>query len=69
MCIRDRHITLREFLQMVTPLLTRTIKSFTELTNITEIALYSTHELDEAMATLAKELVVTIKKELQRDAT
>ena len=63
------HITLREFLQMVTPLLTRTIKSFTELTNITEIALYSTHELDEAMATLAKELVVTIKKELQRDAT
>ena len=63
------HLTLREFLQMVTPLLTRATKSFTELTTITEIALYSTHELDEDMATLAKELVVTIKKELQRDAT
>jgi hypothetical protein len=62
------HITLREFLQMVTPLLTRAIKSFTELTNITEIALYSARELDEGMVTSVKELVVTLKKELQRDA-
>ena len=58
------HTTLREFLQTVTPLLTRAIISFTELTNITEIALYSARELNEDMATLAKELAVTIKKEL-----
>ncbi len=63
------HITLREFLQMVTPFLTKAIKSFTELTTMTEIALYSAHELDEDMATLAKELAAAIKKELQRDAT
>jgi len=54
---------------MATPLLTRAIKSFTELTTITEIALYSAHELDEDQATLAQELAIIIKKELQRDAT
>ena len=58
------HITLREFLNIVSPHLPAAIKPFTELTTIAEIALYSAHRLDEDIAIRAEQLTITIKEEL-----
>ncbi len=63
------HATLREFLHAVTPRLLGTIKSFTELTTITEVALYSAYELDLNSATGAEQLTSVIKEELHSEAT
>jgi hypothetical protein len=61
------HTTLREFLNMATPQLPSVAKPFTELTTITEAALYSAHRLDEDTATKAEQLAATIKEELFRE--
>lgn len=58
------HTTIREFLKTATPRLPTTLKSFAELTTIAEVALYSDHRLDEAIATRAEQLTATIKEEL-----
>ena len=63
------HTTLREFLKTATPRLPTAIKPFTELTTIIEIALYSTHRLDEDIANKAKQLATTIKEELHNSGT
>ena len=59
------HTTLREFLKIATPKIPTAARPFTELTTMTEIALYSTHELDEDTATGAEQLAATIREELQ----
>ena len=61
---KTAHTTLREFLKMATHRLPSVINSFTELTTITEIALYSAHRLGKNIATRAEKLAATIKKEL-----
>ena len=58
------HITLRQFLKIATPLPPTAIKSFSELTTIAEVALYSAHRLDENIATRAEQLAATTKEEL-----
>ena len=63
-----RHTTLREFLKAVTPRLPSAIKSFTELTTIGEIALYSAHRLNENTAARAELLAGIIKEELHSGA-
>ena len=60
------HITLREFLNAVTPKLPKATKAFTELTIIAESALYSTHKLDENTAARAERPADTIRQELLR---
>ena len=57
------HTTLREFLKMATHRLPSVINSFTELTTITEVALYSAHRLGKNIVTRAEKLAATIKKE------
>ena len=59
-----QHVTLREFLNTVSSQLPAASKPFTELTTIAETALYSTHRLDEEIATRAEQLAVAIKEEL-----
>ncbi len=63
------HTTLREFLKTTTPRLPSAIKSFTELTTIAEIALYSAHGLDEDTAARAEQLTAIIKEELHSGAS
>lgn len=63
------HITLREFLKMVTPLLPTASTPFAELTTIAEVALYSVRKLDESIAARAEQLAATIKEELHRGTT
>ncbi|MFC1870230.1 DUF4129 domain-containing protein [Chloroflexota bacterium] len=58
------HTTLREFISAATVLLPGAIKPFTELTMLTEQALYSTQKLDENTAARAELLASTIKEEL-----
>ena len=58
------HTTLREFLKAATPQLTTAIKPFAELTAIAEMALYSSHKLDENTAARAELLAGIIKEEL-----
>jgi len=58
------HYTFREFLKMATHRLPSVINPFTELTTITEVALYSAHRLGKNIATRAEKLAATIKKEL-----
>jgi len=62
------HTTLREFLKTATPRLPTSIKPFTELTTIAEVALYSARKLDEDIATRAEQLAATIKEELHSEA-
>ncbi len=54
--------TLREYLKNVAPLLRIASGPFAELTTLTEIALYSNHELDENMASQVERLAATIKQ-------
>ena len=63
------HTTLREFLKMATHQLPSVINSFTELTTITEAALYSAHRLGKNIAARAEKLAATIKKELFDEPT
>jgi len=58
------HTTLREFLQTAIPRLATAVKPLTELTAIAEVALYSSHRLNEDIATRAEQLAATIKEEL-----
>ncbi|MFC2067071.1 DUF4129 domain-containing protein [Chloroflexota bacterium] len=58
------HSTLREFLEMVTPMSPAAIRPFAELTTIAEGTLYSAHRPYKDIATRAEQLVATIKKEL-----
>jgi hypothetical protein len=61
--------TLREFLKGTTPRLATAIKPFTELTTIAEGALYSSHHLDDEIATKAEQLAPIIKEELHGETT
>lgn len=63
------HTTLRELLKTATPLVPIAIKPFAELTTMAEVALYSAHRLDEAIATRAEQLAATIKEELHSGIT
>ena len=58
------HTTLREFLTTATPRLPAAARSFSELTSIAEVALYSTHKLEEDMATRAEKLAAATREEL-----
>ncbi len=58
----EPHITLREFLRNVTPLIPAIAEPFEELTNLAEIALYSAYRLDEAMVDRANQFSATIQK-------
>ena len=58
------HTTLREFLTIATPRLPTAAKSFSELTSIAEVALYSTHKLEEDMASRAEKLAAATREEL-----
>ena len=61
------HTTLREFLTTATPRLPTATRSFSELTSITEVALYSAHRLDEDTAARAEKLAADIQEELHRE--
>lgn len=61
------HITLREYLKIVTPQLPDAAKPFTELTAIAEVALYSAHRLNVNTATKAEQLAATIQGELYNE--
>jgi len=63
------HLTLREFLKTTASKLPTALKPFTELTAITEVALYSIRHLDEETARRAEKLADTIKEELHREPT
>ncbi|MFC2002713.1 DUF4129 domain-containing protein [Chloroflexota bacterium] len=63
------NVTFREFLKAATPRLPGAINSFTELTTICEIAVYSTHKIDRNTAARAELLTVIIKEELHSEAT
>lgn len=54
--------TLREYLKNVVPLLRTASVPFTDLTKLTEVALYSNQELDETMASHAEQLANTTKQ-------
>lgn len=58
------HTTLREFLNATAPKLSTAIKTFTELTPIAELALYSARELDEKTAAKAEALVTILTVQL-----
>jgi len=58
------HTTLREFLTTATPRLSAAARSFSELTSIAEVALYSTHKLEEDMASRAEKLATATREEL-----
>ena len=62
------HITLREYLQTTTPLLSTAAKAFTELTTIAQVALYSAHSLGEDTAGKAEQLNATITEELHSES-
>ena len=61
------HTTLREFLTTATPHLPTATRSFSELTSITEVSLYSAHRLDEDTVARAERLATTIQEELHRE--
>ncbi len=58
------HTTLREFLRTATPLSPPAVKPFAELTTIAEVALYSTHGLNEKIAATAESLATAVREEL-----
>jgi len=58
------HTTLRESLNAATPLLPTAVEPFSELTTLTEVALYSAHKLDNNTASKAEQLAAIIKKEI-----
>ncbi len=62
------HTTLREFLKATTPRLPGATKSFTELTTLAEIALYSAHKLDKNTAARAEQIATIIREELESGA-
>ena len=59
------HTTLREFLNATAPRLPTATQPFTELTTITENALYSARRLDEDTAATAESLAAAVKEELR----
>lgn len=63
------HTTLRELLKASVPRLPGAINSFTELTTMAEIVLYSTHDLDPNSAARAEQIATTIKEELDSGAS
>jgi len=65
----EPHITLREFLKISTPRLQRAVNSFTELTVMAEIALYSSHDLTPTIAGIAEQIAAAIKEEFTREAS
>ena len=63
------HTTLREFLRLAITRVTGAAgQPFAELTAMTEVALYSAHELDESMASHARQYAADIKEGINRDA-
>lgn len=65
----EPHTTLREFLGISAPRLAGAVGSFTELTTLAEVALYSGHDLDAAWAARAEQIAATIKEELGSGAS
>ena len=65
--VMSPHITLREYLQAVTPLLATAVSAFTELTAIAEVALYSAHRLEGNTAGKAEQLTAIITEELHSE--
>jgi hypothetical protein len=62
----EPQMTLREFLQKTKPKLQDTLSAFTELTTLSEKALYSPHIPDSQDITKAESLAATIVEVLQR---
>jgi len=60
-----RNQTMREFLKLVSDLSTPGMKSFTELTALTEVAVYASREPGEEMIAEANRLAVSVMKEIR----
>ena len=64
--VLEPHMTMREFLSAVSPALRSAQDSFSKLTSLSERALYSGHEIEDAEAAAAQQLAANVSEVIRR---